>query len=134
TDGYRLAIRRKVFESAQAQEVQILIPADHLMYLAKLAGEAAADEPVGVAIAPNLSQVVFSINQARGEDGGRYIELVSEILDAKYPPYEGIIPKEHSTRATVEVATLMKSLRVAQLFARDNAYIVWLYFSPEDGQ
>ncbi|MCB0056521.1 MAG: hypothetical protein KDE45_05830, partial [Caldilineaceae bacterium] len=53
--------------------------------------------------------------------------------DANFPDYRAIIPKTHSTRTVVDTASLLKAVRVAFLFARDNANIVRLKIQPANG-
>jgi DNA polymerase-3 subunit beta len=59
--------------------------------------------------------------------------LVSELIEAKFPPYEGIIPKSKETRTIVDTAPLLKAVRLAFLFARDNANIVRVNILPSSG-
>jgi DNA polymerase-3 subunit beta len=72
------------------------------------------------------NQILFQL-WGKGEEGrGAFhrVELVSELIEAKFPPYEGIIPKSRSTRTIVDTASMLKAVRLAFLFARDNANIV----------
>ena len=61
------------------------------------------------------------------------VELASQLIDARFPDYRAIIPKSHSTRTVVDTAALLKAVRVAYLFARDNANIVRMRIDPPNG-
>jgi DNA polymerase-3 subunit beta len=60
--------------------------------------------------------------------------LVSELIDARFPDYRAIIPKNKTTRTVVDTAALLKGVRVSFLFARDNANIIRLAVIPGTGE
>ncbi len=56
------------------------------------------------------------------------------MIDARFPDDRAIIPKTHTTRTVVDTAALLKAVRVAFLFARDNANIIRLAVVPGNGE
>jgi DNA polymerase-3 subunit beta len=58
------------------------------------------------------------------------IDLVSQLIEGKFPDYNQIIPKSYSTRTVLETTSLLKAARVSHLFARDSANIVKLEITP----
>lgn len=62
------------------------------------------------------------------------VELVSELIDARFPDYRATIPKNYNTRTVVDTASLLKAVRVALLFARDNANIIRVSVMPGNGE
>jgi DNA polymerase-3 subunit beta len=58
------------------------------------------------------------------------IDLVSQLIEGKFPDYNQIIPKSYSTRTVLETNSLLKAARVSHLFARDSANIVKLEITP----
>jgi DNA polymerase-3 subunit beta len=54
------------------------------------------------------------------------IDLVSRVIDGKYPDIERVIPQSYTTRTIVETAELAKAIRVAALFANSSNNIVRL--------
>jgi DNA polymerase III subunit beta len=136
TDGYRLSIRSTRLSQGLALEpLTVIVPAKSLGELARISADADENRPVLVIVTQARNQILFQL-WGKGEEGrGAFhrVELVSELIDAKFPPYEGIIPKTHTTRTIVDTASLLKAVRVAFLFARDNANIVRVNVLPGDG-
>jgi DNA polymerase-3 subunit beta len=136
TDGYRLSIRSaRLSQGLVAEPMTVIVPAKSLGELARISADADDTRPVQVIVTQARNQILFQL-WGKGEEGrGAFhrVELVSELIDAKFPPYEGIIPKTHTTRTIVDTAALLKGVRVAFLFARDNANIVRLHVLPAPG-
>ena len=83
TDSYRLAERSVKFVKKPVEEVSCIVPAKTMMELGKIISKADTKE-VKVNISKN--QVLFSA------DG---VELISRLIEGKFPDYEKIIQKEH---------------------------------------
>ena len=136
TDGYRLSIRSaRLSQGLVPEPMTVIVPAKSLGELARISADADDTRPVQVIVTQARNQILFQL-WGKGEEGrGAFhrVELVSELIDAKFPPYEGIIPKTHTTRTIVDTAALLKGVRVAFLFARDNANIVRLHVLPAPG-
>ena len=82
------------------------------------------------------NQILFQIwgKNLEGKAGSFHrVELASQLIDARFPDYRAIIPKTHTTRTVVDTAALLKAVRVANLFARDNANIIRVRIDPSDG-
>ncbi len=118
TDGYRMAMRAcdAVF---QTDKNTVVIPARSLAEVARICGDAVGI--VNVVISGNRNQALFS---ATGKKEWQRVDMVSELIDAKFPDYRATIPKRYNTRITVDTAAMVKALRVALLFGRDNADLV----------
>ena len=52
------------------------------------------------------------------------------MIDAKFPDYNAIIPKNYGTRTVLDTALFLKAAKVASLFARDAANNVKLQVTP----
>ncbi len=133
TDGYRLSIRStELSQGVVSEPLTVIVPAKSLGELARISTDADDSKPVQVIVTQARNQILFQL-WGKGEEGrGSFqrVELVSELIDAKFPPYESIIPKSHTTRTVVDTAALLKAVRVAFLFARDNANIIRLNVVP----
>ncbi len=55
------------------------------------------------------------------------------MIDARFPDYRAIIPKNRTTRTVVDTAAMLKAVRVSFLFARDNANIIRVTIVPPNG-
>jgi DNA polymerase-3 subunit beta len=116
TDGYRLSVAKRQ-EGVNWYEKRVIIPARALAELGRLLKD---DSTVTLALTDN--QAFFTAGNA---------ELATQLIDARFPDYNAIIPKTHDTTADVGVSDFSRALRVAQLFARDAANNVRLAFGAE---
>jgi DNA polymerase-3 subunit beta len=131
TDGYRLSVRSLPLTGSAADKQTVIVPARSLGELARISADANDAEPVQVLITAKRNQVLFSMVGKPDVRGAfQRVELVSELIDARFPDYRATIPKNYNTRTTVDTAALLKATRVALLFARDNANIVRLELVP----
>jgi DNA polymerase-3 subunit beta len=137
TDGYRLSVRSaEVDGSLPDAPTTVIVPARSLGELARVSADADETRPVQVLVTQERNQILFQIWGKSGESkGGAFhrVEMASQLIDANFPDYRAIIPKTHTTRTVVDTAALLKAVRVAFLFARDNANIVRLKIQPANG-
>ena len=59
------------------------------------------------------------------------IDVVSRLIDGQFPNYQQILPKGHTTTATVDRDQLLKAVKLASLIASSSANIVKLQFGKE---
>ncbi len=62
------------------------------------------------------------------------MELVSQLIDARFPDYRAIIPKTHTTRTVVDTAPSCSRPCVSPSSLRDNANIIRLAVVPGNGE
>lgn len=105
TDSYRLAEKNL---GANKQDINLLVPASAMQELLRVAGD--GDEEIK--ISHNDQQAMFSVGD---------IELVTRLVDGKYPDYRKLIPKTFKTEATLKKADLVNVTKVSSLFARESA-------------
>lgn len=105
TDSYRLA-EKQLGKNKEA--IQLLIPASAMHDLLRVLGD--GDEQVK--ITHDEQQVLFQVGD---------IELVTRLLDGKYPDYKKLIPKTFEAQATLKRADLINVTKVSSLFARESA-------------
>ncbi len=118
TDSFRLAEKKVSFKNPTEFQ-QVLIPykniPDILKILEGFTGEL---------------DIVFDKNQIQiGFDRTR---IVSRIVDATFPDYKQIIPKDLKIEAIVLKADLLKAIKGAQVFT-DNFNQIRLNFNQKDG-
>ena len=119
TDGYRLSVRRTVLPGPAPEDVSIIIPARSLAEVSRISGEADPDKDVEYRVAAARNQILFRVLwQGRAEHSGFHqVDLVSQLIDAKFPDFNAIIPKNYATRTVLDTAAFAKAARVASLFA-----------------
>lgn len=105
TDSYRLAEKTL---GANKEEINLLIPASAMQDLLRVVGD--SDEEVH--ISHNEQQAMFKLGD---------VELVTRLVDGKYPDYRKLIPASFKTKATLKKADLVNVTKVSSLFARESA-------------
>ncbi|MCB0157273.1 MAG: DNA polymerase III subunit beta [Caldilineaceae bacterium] len=135
TDGYRLSVRSVPLDvPVTSDDLTVIIPAKSLGELARVSADADEEQPVHVLVTEERNQILFQLfgkDDAKGSF--RRVELVSQLIDARYPDYRAIIPDHFDTRTVVSTEQFLKAVRVAILFARDNANIIKLALAPGNG-
>ena len=112
TDGYRLSLQKNVFKTAQELEKPLVVPARVIKELVSIKED---DENVKVFVSEKNNQILFT----QGETS-----LVGRLIEAEYPDYEKIIPKEFSTKTEVSREALQNAIKICSVFARETANII----------
>lgn len=137
TDGYRLSVRSVPLSQGLSDEkITVIVPARSLGELARISADADEARSVQVIVTQARNQILFQLWGKGEEARGAFhrVELVSELIDARFPDYRATIPKNYNTRTVVDTASLLKAVRVALLFARDNANIIRVSVMPGNGE
>jgi len=108
TDGFRLSVRSTHLgeSSGPGEDMTVIAPARSLGELARISADADDERPVQVIITPTRNQILFQIWGKRDDGRGNFhsVELVSQLIDARFPDYNAIIPKNYNTRTVVDKA------------------------------
>ncbi|MGN2635086.1 DNA polymerase III subunit beta [Nocardia takedensis] len=123
TDRFRLAVRHIEWKPTDNDiETAVLIPARTLSEAAKTLG-------------PSDAPVQLSLGTGAGADGllgivnaGR--RTTTRLLDAEFPKFRQLLPKEHTSIATLTVSALTEAIKRVALVAERGAQ-VRLEFSSE---
>jgi len=118
-DGFRLSSRTAPLEAPVPQPFEVIIPARALSELGRVIGD--QKEPVSIVVTPQRSQVLFHLDS---------IDLVSQLIDGKFPDVNAIMPKRHDTRTVMDTAAILKACKAASVFARENSYIARVSVTP----
>jgi DNA polymerase-3 subunit beta len=118
-DGFRLSVKAATLKQNFGDMMEVIIPARALMELGRVTGD--QEQPVEVIITPARKQILFHLQD---------IDLVSQLIEGKFPDYHQIIPKGYATRSVMDTGSFLKAVRVSHLFARDSANIVKLEITP----
>lgn len=105
TDSYRLAEKTL---GKNKEDIHLLIPASAMQDLLRVLGD--GDEKVN--ITHDDQQVLFRVGD---------IELVTRLLDGKYPDYKKLIPSSFKSQATLRREDFINVTKVSSLFARESA-------------
>ena len=118
-DGYRLALRTAQLEQGVDKPLSLIVPARTLGELSRIIGE--NDTHVYLSIPPGRSQVMFHLES---------VDVVSQLIDGKFPPYEQIIPKAHNTTTQVYTGEFLRACKRSEIFARDAANTTRVRIAP----
>jgi len=118
-DGFRLAMRTLNLPELAQRQVECIVPARALAELSRIAGETQGS--VSLTVAPGGSQVLFHTEST---------ELVSRLIDGRFPDVERIIPQQHTTRTVLETSDLAKAEKLASYFAASSQKVVKLTIEP----
>ncbi|HET7090047.1 MAG TPA: DNA polymerase III subunit beta [Anaerolineae bacterium] len=118
-DGFRLSVRAAPLLTPVSKPIEVIIPARALAELGRVSGE--QKDPISILFPPQRSQVLFHLSN---------VELVSQLIDGKFPDYSAIVPKRYETRAVMDTAPLLKACRAASVFARENSNIARVTIAP----
>lgn len=113
TDGFRLAHRQFPLSKGQVT-FRSLIPRRTFEEVLRLISEQDVEE-VGIATSQNQNQIVFSLGDTI---------VSSRLIEGQFPAWGKIIPQEIVTRALVEKEELLKAIKLAAIFAKNEANIV----------
>lgn len=118
TDGHRLCLAADTLvESATKQE--IIIPRKTILELTKLLGD--TEELVTVTIFKN--QIRFDIGN---------IQLISKVIDGKFPDYNRVIPTTHKNILTADRLPLQQALQRAAILSNEKFRGVRLVLSQNE--
>ncbi len=106
TDGHRLAFSQIVTDQ-QFTRQEVIIPRKTILELQRLLEE--TDDPVTLAIATN--QVKFTFSD---------IELISKLVEGKFPDYTRVVPKAYKNNFTIGREALLRSLQRAAIMTSDK--------------
>ena len=112
TDGFRLS-QKKITIDKSKEEIKLILPKGVLSELARLSD----NEFVNFSYKRSDNQVVLGLSDS---------VLSSRVIEGEFPDFERIIPKETKIKVKVDKDELLRSIKLAGVFARDSANVVKL--------
>ena len=106
TDGHRLSWASLAIDGNHAR-AEVILPRKTVLELSKLLED--NDTPVTIDILPNQSRFRFA-----------NVELVSKVVDGKFPDYNRVIPTGHTNRIELDRATLLSALQRAAILSNEK--------------
>jgi len=122
-DGFRLAVTSLELMTPVEEPFTTVIPARALAEVSRIIGD--QEDPVQIDVTPSRNQVLFHTD---------HVDLVSQLIEGKFPDYNQIIPTSHQTRVFVDTRAFLQAVKTADIFARDAANIVRLQASKGDDE
>lgn len=103
TDGYRLA--EKILIDQVKSEIKAIVPASSLQEVLR-------------AISDDITEIEFSFDEDLACFKIGEVEIISKLIDASYPDYQKLIPKNNDTKVILNREELLRVTRLAALFAK----------------
>ncbi len=131
TDSYRLsektiALEAKNGKNSSQEAFTFVVPGKSLQEIVRILAlfkeNELEAEPVEIAFGEG--QVAFSFGD---------VELISRLVDGRYPDYRPIIPEKHVTEAVFRRADAVQAVKGASLFARAGLQDVHFKLDPTEG-
>ncbi len=115
TDGHRLSFAAETLDR-EHDGIEAILPRKTVLELIKLLGD--GEDPVTLAIGSNQVRFTFGA-----------IEIVSKIVEGKFPDYLKVIPTTHRNKVVLDRATLAQSLNRAAILSNEKIRGVRLVFT-----
>ncbi len=117
TDGYRLATRQLI--DKVESEIKAIVPSSSLQEVLR----SITDDIEVIEITFNEDLVRFRLGE---------IEIISKLIDASYPEYQKLIPKDSKIHLNIKRDEIIRVTKLAALFSRSsNGVIVCETISPD---
>ncbi len=121
TDGFRISVRKASLSTPVSTPVKVIIPARSLSELARIATN--GDESVSMVVPEGRGQAIFHLKDA---------EVVSQLIEGKFPDYNAIIPRNFKTATTITTTEFRKACRQAEIIARESNNVIRLHIQPQE--
>jgi len=119
TDSYRLSERVVPLTETLKEDTSIIVPVRTLQELTRVLQDDA------VKIITSESQIRFMM---------REVEIVSRLIEGRYPDYQQIIPTESSTTIEIGVEEFLQAVRSVSIFCKSGINDVSLTVQAEKNQ
>jgi len=114
-DGFRLSQTQVALAAPAASDLSFLIPAEMLRELQRLTWN--EDETITITVNDLQTQVGFDLGDT---------QVVSRLMDGRFPDYRRIIPTESLYTVTPKRAELLAAVKRAAIFAREGTNAIRL--------
>lgn len=119
TDGFRLSVIKLPVKSPE--EVKFILPAKTLTEVSRILAENKdkdeKESEVTMTLLAESNQVIFDTGE---------VKIYSRLIAGNFPDFEKIIPPNSTIKIVITGEELLKSIKLASVFARDAANIVKL--------
>jgi DNA polymerase-3 subunit beta len=119
TDGFRLAIYKAELPTTLSKTL-LNIPACALKEVVRILGTTRAKN-ITLFSPKEGNQVVLRCEN---------VQIVSQLIDGKYPDYQAILPKGYKTRTVIATADLLNACKQASVIAREGNNAVRAHLQP----
>ncbi len=119
-DGFRLSVRTASLKTPVAEPISIIVPARALEEVFRIAVD--EEDPIEIYIPEGRNQILFHMSN---------VDLVSQLIEGRFPDYKQIIPQTHTTRTTLNTGELLQAVKTINIYAREASNVVRLQIVSE---
>ena len=130
-DGFRSTRVEFELPGAVDPAIDIIVPARALVAVARAFKGVDDETAVRIGVARVGDDPLGPPAQLAFEADG--VQIVSRLIDGKFPDLERVFPKAYTTRVIVEAREIERALKVAALYAAKSADVVKLEVQPPAG-
>lgn len=129
TDSYRLSektikLDSKGGKASASKHLTAIVPGKTLHELSRILSLFKENELETVEISLGEGQIAFNFGD---------VELISRLVDGKYPEYRPIIPEKYTSEAVFQRSDVTQAVKSASLFARAGLQDVHFRLEPAEG-
>ena len=117
TDSYRLSEKDLKIKEKIKNEIYCIVPSKTMVELERIIS---SNENVKVVVSKN--QILFSIGN---------VELISRLIEGKFPDYKQIIPKEQKTEVLIKKEDFCLVIKRVGIFAKENSNNIHFSFAKD---
>jgi len=124
TDAHRLAVATRACESLTLQQPhrEVILPRKAVMELQRLLAD--SDELVSIEVAVNQARFRFI------DDKEAAVELVTKLVEGKFPDWRRVIPQNHQRRVTIGRDSFTRALNRVAILTGEKFRAVQFKLSP----
>lgn len=119
TDSFRLA--EKIIKAKSSHSCEVIVPSKTASELTRIISEEAKE----VEILVSENQIAFRLDDS---------ELISRLVEGKYPDYKQIIPKDFTCQAVLETKDLISAIKTASLFSKAGIFDIKMEMRPKQNE
>ncbi len=119
TDGFRLAHRQVKMEDSKVK-FKSIIPRRTYEEVLRLIAEEEVDQ-VKISVSENQNQIIFDFGSSL---------VSSRLIEGSFPAWEKIIPTQTVARAIVDKEELLKDIKLASVFAKNEGNVIVMKITP----
>lgn len=123
TDSYRLAEKKMVIQQGD-DRYSVIVPGRTAQEIQHLLATSNEESEPNARVLVSENQITVNFNNT---------QIISRLVDGKYPDYTQIIPKNFTTTALVDTNQMTKEMKAAGLFTTTGVNAVSLAFKPSSG-
>jgi DNA polymerase-3 subunit beta len=109
TDGHRMACSKASCDAGDGKKIEVILPRKTVNELLRLLEDKNSEQTINIKV--NSQQITFNLGD---------VELISKLIDGKFPDYTRIIPKNHPFTLGVNRNVLNIGLQRVSILTHDK--------------